>query len=320
MKNYSPKNKFLWDSWFIQSKKEHHVFYLQAKKTKDPEKRHNNKVSIGHAVSKNLRNWKELPVALEPGKKGEWDDLSLWTGSVIKKENKYFMFYTGRNSKNNNKWIQRIGLATSNDLIHWKKSGKNPVLNSSGIYLQSNTKNKLGKIGAWRDPFVFEEKGTYYILITARDKRKGKEYNGCIALAESKNLFDWKIHPPLLSPGLFDEMEVPQIIKHKGTYYLFFSAFRETIHPKYRKKHGNGGGLFCYSSKNLFEKYSPVNKNGQVIRDDNKIYGLRLIPKRNDEYFAVGWLNKDDKGKFVGKLSAPILLKIKNKEIKKNKK
>ena len=78
MKNYSPKGKKLWDSWFIREGDEYHIFYLQALPSDDPEKRHDDRISIGHAVSADLIDWKELPTALEPG--DSWDNFALWTG------------------------------------------------------------------------------------------------------------------------------------------------------------------------------------------------------------------------------------------------
>ncbi|MCH8520222.1 MAG: family 43 glycosylhydrolase [Nanoarchaeota archaeon] len=188
--NYAPNNKFLWDSWFIKEEDTYHVFYLQANKTQDSELRHNNNVSIGHAISKDLINWEELPVALEPGVLDEdWDNLSLWTGCVYKKDNLYYMFYTGRSKNEHEMWIQKIGLATSQDLINWTKYEHNPLLEAKEYYYIDNEKNTLGKIGAFRDPDIFYDKTyqKYFMLISAREnsidlENKTREYNGCIAL------------------------------------------------------------------------------------------------------------------------------------------
>src|SRR3990167_3801176 len=156
-KNYSPGVKLLWDSWLIKYNKKFHIFYLQAAPSKAPKERHDSYVTIGHAVSDNLTHWKEFPVALTPGGNDSWDNLALWTGSVIKKDGKYFIFYTGRNKNADKKWIQKIGLAISYDLIKWDKSKNNPILEAQKYYYIDNQKNKLGKIGAWRDPFVLQD-------------------------------------------------------------------------------------------------------------------------------------------------------------------
>lgn len=306
---YGVKGRYLWDLWFIKSKGEYHVFYLQSRKTKNPEERHDAHVSIGHAISKDLVNWKKLPTPLRPGKKGEWDDLALWTGSIIKKGKTYYLYYTGRKKDENQWWIQRIGLATSQDLVHWQKYDKNPILEADPrFYFMKNEKNRLGKISAWRDPYVFRDPktGKYYKTISARTKSRAKEYNACIALAESDDLVNWKTQPPILSPGIYDEMETPQIIFHNGLYYLFFSVFwDENFKPSWVKKNGIRPGLHCYYSRDLLKGYKPVNKNGVVSDNARELYDIRLLHKRGDEYTALGWLDNDKKGRFIGKLSLP---------------
>ncbi|MFW6225624.1 MAG: glycoside hydrolase family 68 protein [bacterium] len=317
-KYYSPKGMLLWDSWFIKKNDKYHAFYLQALPSKNHENRHNNKVSIGHAISTDLFNWKEFPTVLTPGNKNDWDSLALWTGSIIEKDGKYFMFYTGRRDKPNEKQIQRIGLATSNDLFNWKKYENNPIIEADNcIYDMNNNKNAIGKMSIWRDPYVFQDPKTnkYYMIIAARKKGVETEYNGCIAIAQSDNLFDWKLLPPLLEPNIYDEMEVPQMIIHKGIYYLFFSTHASNYKPDYAKKMGSFGGKHCYYSSELFGTYKPINTNGIVYNYENKIYGLNIIASQGNVFKALGWLNEDIHGKFVGKLSHPIEMEINDDKI-----
>ncbi|MBU0466705.1 MAG: glycoside hydrolase family 68 protein [Nanoarchaeota archaeon] len=305
MKNFSPKNKFLWDPWLIKHKGNYHAFYLQTKKTKDFHKRHDKNVSIGHAISTDLLNWKELPTAFKPGKKGDWDDLALWTCSIIKKGKKFYMFYTARDKKTR---TQKIGLATSENLKTWKKHKDNPLLGADEKFYEThNKKNKLGKAGTWRDPFVFKDPKSkkYHLTISARSKDKPKEYDGCIALAESKNLINWKTLPPILYPKKYDEMETSQIVFHNKKYYLFFSVpYKKSYSPKWARKAGSHIGLHCYVSNSLKGKYKPINKGGVILDCKKKIYGFRLI-KDKSKYYAIGFLREKD-GKFLGKLSFPI--------------
>lgn len=315
---YSPKGMMLWDSWFFKKDNKFHLFHLQAPLSKYPEKRHNDNASIGHAISTDLFNWKELPIALKPGAGDAWDNLALWTGSVIEKDGRYYLFYTGKNKTANVKWIQRIGMATSDDLYNWEKYVNNPILEADNkIYDMKNGKNKIGKIGAWRDPYVFQDPKIkrYYMIIAARKKGIETEYNGCIAIAESDNLFNWKLLPPLIAPGIYDEMEVPQMIIHKGIYYLFFSTHASNYKPGYAKKVGAFGGRHCYYSKELFGKYKPVNVNGVVYNNEDSIYDLTIVSKNQDIFIAIGWLNKDSAGKFIGKLSHPIEMEIHRNKI-----
>lgn len=319
IEQFSPLNMYLWDTWFIRHKNVNHIFYLQSMKVEDPEERHNISF-IGHARSKDFITWEELPMALRPGKKGSWDDLSLWTGSVLKHNNQFYLFYTGRKNKRDERNIQKIGVAYSKDLIHWEKEEKNPLIEVDERYYDvSNKKNKLGKITAWRDPFVFKDPASkkFYMTISARTKGKQKEYNGCIALAESTDLLNWKVLPPIYAPGIFDEIEVSHIIFKDGYYYLFFSIpFNKGVRPDFLEKHHlYNGGFFCYYSKNLFKGYKPVNKNGIVINDSEKVYALRVIKQSKEKYITMGWLNLDDEKKFQGKISYPYNLHINKDKI-----
>lgn len=316
---YTVKGKYYWDPWFIKNNDEYHCFYLQTKKTRKPEQRHLQRIEIGHAVSKNLANWKQLETALKPGRKSEWDSYALWTGSTLKKGSKYYLFYTGRHHTGKNCWEQKIGFATSKDLITWKKHSKNPVLKADEKWYETNfNKNKIGKIGAWRDPFVFFDKKNkkYYMTLSARSKSNKKEYNACIALAESKNLKKWKACKPLLAPFLYDEMETSQLIFFKNHYFLFFSiSERKLSAPNWAKIHGELCGLHCYYSKNLEGPYKPVNKNGSVFNNCEEMFNIRIIEQTNDCFNAVGWINYLPTGKFIGQLSKPFKIKISTNKI-----
>lgn len=310
---YSPKGMLLWDSWFIKKSNKYHIFHLQALPLKDLTKRPDDNVSIGHAVSNDLISWKELSTALKPDAGNTWDNLALWTGSVIEKDGKYYMFYTGRNKNPDIKLIQKIGLAISDDLINWKKFKNNPILEADNkVYEMKNGRNAIDMPGVFRDPFVFQDPKTkkYYMIITAREKGPDTEYNGCIAIAESNDLVHWELLPPLIAPGIYDEMEVPQMIIHNEIYYLFFSTHASNYKPDYAKKVGAFGGRHCYYSNTLFGEYKPANKNGVVFDYENEIYDLTIVSNNQNTFTALGWLNKDPSGKFIGKLSHPIKMEI----------
>jgi hypothetical protein len=61
---------------------------------------------------------------LSPGRKGDWNDESVFYAKVKKYKDGFIMFYDGRNSKG----YERVGMAFSNDLTSWTNSDNNPVL------------------------------------------------------------------------------------------------------------------------------------------------------------------------------------------------
>lgn len=151
------------------------------------------------------------------------------------------------------------------------------------------------------------------MLVTARTQ-SSHVYNGCIGVATSDNLTSWQLQPPLLAPGRYDEMEVPQMIVHKGRYYLFFSTWKEQYEPVWGKKVGKHTGLHCYVSDSLQKPFTPVNHSGVVLDLDDRLYDIQLVEQLSgsDRYRAIGWLNLDERGQFIGQLSASFTITIRD--------
>jgi len=311
--NYAPLGKFLWDPWFIDEGGIHHLFHLQADIAANFNRRNISNISIGHAISKDLVNWEQLPTVLKPGGVNEWDNKNLWSGCAARKDNTFYIYYTGENSNPSVSNIQKIGVAISKDLNIWTKYDKNPILEADPRYYQmDNNKNVLGNVGAWRDPFVFKDQysDSRYMTISARENTKGIKYNACVALAQSDDMINWNILPPIFSPGIYDEIEVTRIIYHNGYYYLFFTTYGRNYEPEFAKQHGAHDGLHCYYSDNLFGGYKPINGNGVVFDNGHDIYDVRVLNLNGNDFVGIGWLNRDSNGDFIGKLASPVKIRI----------
>lgn len=112
---------------------------------------------IGIAKGKtvfSIKRFMKEPV-LDVGKQDEWDGKSISDPRIIKDGNTYFMFYSGID----NRGIERIGAATSSDLLRWKKYKGNPILNVS--------KNNWDKISAARAD-IKKINGKIYIFYSGR--------------------------------------------------------------------------------------------------------------------------------------------------------
>ncbi|GAA2628760.1 glycoside hydrolase family protein [Paractinoplanes durhamensis] len=113
---------WFWDSWPVVDGGDRHLFFLQAPRSLgDPDTRHVN-AAIGHAVSADWTNWTILPDALTAAPSPAWDDLAIWTGSIVRDDaGRWRLFYSAISRKENGR-VQRIGHAASDDLISWRRT------------------------------------------------------------------------------------------------------------------------------------------------------------------------------------------------------
>lgn len=228
-------DRWLWDFWFARDGASYHVFYLQAPRSiGNPDERHWN-ASIGHAVSRDLRRWTVLPDALGPGEPGAWDDRSTWTGSVLRSGDRWHLFYTGVGSRDDGR-VQRIGAATSDDLVHWRKDPAGPLLQAHPRWYEQLDLGAWHE-EAWRDPWVFWNPSThdYRMFLTARARSGPPDGRGVVGHARSGDLRHWEVLPPLTRPGDYGHMEVPQLAERDGRCYLLFSVY-EWAHARLRRR------------------------------------------------------------------------------------
>jgi predicted GH43/DUF377 family glycosyl hydrolase len=132
---------------------------------------------IGLAVSSDAHSWQKHPEpVLALGAPGTWDEGGLGDPYVIRCGGEYYLFYLGQNRRG----LQRLGLARSQDGVHWQKSGANPILDV-GVP-GSFDEQGLG------EPAVFVAGGRFYMLYTGRG---GGEWRR-VGWAQSDNGVDWE--------------------------------------------------------------------------------------------------------------------------------
>ncbi len=179
----------------------YHIFYQ-----KNPNGPYWGHLQWGHMTSPDLLRWTEMPVVLspEPGFSNE----GIWSGSAIVHEGKLALIYTGVDGVK-----AGIGVAFSEDGIHFTHDPGNPVIPG---------RPKWGDFLDFRDPFVWREGDTYYMLIGAGVTDVG----GTVLLYKSQNLIDWEYRKQILTghtsaSGFFWEM--PIFVKDGDRHALIVS-------------------------------------------------------------------------------------------------
>ncbi|HPH97847.1 MAG TPA: hypothetical protein PKW33_16730 [Anaerolineaceae bacterium] len=302
---------WIWDFWFAQNGSDFHTFYLQAPRSLgDPDLRHWN-VCIGHAVSHDLTNWQVLPDALSPSPEGSdaWDDYTTWTGSIIQHQSLWYLFYTGTKRSEKGK-IQRIGLATSTDLIHWEKHPANPLIEADPTWYEKyNFHNPTWGDEAWRDPWVFQDAvtGDFHMYMTARVNKGDADARGVIGHAWSKDLLSWRALPPVTAPGHFGQLEVPQLVQLQGRSVLLFSTAVTTHSAQWQLQTGLTpvSGTHFLAGQNPLGPFTLTTPRFMVGDRAGSLYAGKMIQNADGQWVFLAWRNVDETGQFLGELSDP---------------
>ena len=214
---------------------------------------------IAHAVSRDAFNWRRVDNALFIGHPGGWDDDMLWTMHVTPDPHKpgsWRMFYTGV-SRRDGGYVQRLGLAKSDDLYNWTKvpdrwarndrrrgehvAGDNirhgfdpdscwPLCAAEPHYEDSLDEGRQWV--SWRDPFFFRDGDKGLLLAAARVPDGPVIRRGCIGMAEEVAPDHFELREPLYHPRIYDDVEVPNVTVLDGRYFLV-GSIREDVKVRY---------------------------------------------------------------------------------------
>lgn len=295
-------DKWVWDFWLVESGGLHHIFYLQAPKSiGDPELRHWHS-SIGHAVSDDLIEWQIMPDALGPGAPGSFDDKSTWTGSIIEDDGRWHLFYTGTSTVDDGH-RQRIGLASSDDLVSWERSGRGPVITHDPRWYETIEQSKWHD-EAWRDPWVFRHDGMFHATITARVNNGHRLGRGVVAHARSHDLLDWEVLPPITEPDGFGQTEVSQVIRYENRWYLVFCSDTATQSTR-RRTNGPGSGTYYLSADDPLGPFALKDAKPLSVDRPGSTYAGRLVDLGPQGLFFLTWEWVGHGHQFLGVISDP---------------
>lgn len=200
------------------------------------------------------------------GRKGDFDQRSVDDPIVFYAEGAFHMLYIGWDGIG-----YQTGLATSTDLLHWKRTALVAPRDPASKY----TKYNLALSSILRDKHLrsrgdaIKVDGKYLGAWNAYPAAGYEEGAAVIGLATSDDLLHWKLTDPILFPqdgapwehgGLYR----PDLMLDGGTYYLYYNAKTDPL-PK-----DQGGGWHeqtgVATSKDLRRwtryKGNPILRNG----------------------------------------------------------
>lgn len=257
----------------IQWKGQYHLFYQH-----NPTSPLWGNMHWGHAVSDDLIHWRDLPIALAPTPSGA-DESGCFSGCAVVNELPTLVYTATAGAHNE---IQTQVIATSeDDLLTWKKR-LNPVI--------GDVPPEAGQTSDFRDPFVWKEDDTWYMVVASRIKDVG----GVIFLYRSADLINWEyLHPLLIGDSKRNGFawECPNFFKlgdrwvlilsahlggETGTVLYFIGTYENyRFTPEYE-------GVFDHASM-----YAPLT----FADDKNRrlLFGWLREPRTDDQMRSAGW-------------------------------
>ena len=304
-------DRWMWDFWFAEDGDEVHVFHLQAPRSLgDPELRHL-QATVGHAVSTDLRTWTPLPTALEAGAPGAFDDMATWTGCVFRHDGRWLMFHTGLSRADGGR-VQRIGAATSTDLLRWERRPDALVTADPRWY---ETVEGGARETPWRDPWVFRDEATglFHMLVCARATAGPDDGRGVIGHAWSADLERWEVGPPRSEPGEFYHLEVPQLVRVRDDAWWLLFSVPTALHSAARRERPGvaaEGGTHYLTSRDPLGPFALEREDFLVGDPDTRHYAGRMLRHRGQWWFFAFHAHGDELGPFAGALSDPIPVSV----------
>lgn len=253
-----------------------------------------NSMDFGHDSTSNLSTWNSHLPALNISSLGSWDDEHLWAPSIVYNglDQLYYMYYTGvtdgfTQGPSNHK--ERIGLATSNDLINWDRYSENGCDGTIGdgcLWDCNLTWTVWGKETwewstlSWqhqcRDPFIFDDSvnGNWYMVYSTVmfNQNNGNNISMVLGLAKSSDLIHWVDLGPINST-FGSKAESAHIVENNGIYYLFYTT----------RDNGPDGIFYRYTSDLESNIWSPKIR---VPNSNHNPIASEFLEFRNQSLFA----------------------------------
>jgi beta-fructofuranosidase len=309
-------DEWIWDSWVADDGESYHLYFLKAPRAlEDAGRRHVN-ATVGHAVSTDLVTWDYRGTCFGPAGPGigAFDDLAIWTGSVVRTGHQWRMFYTAISTAGHHIFDQRVGSAVSTDLQNWTRLGDTPVvLPDSGWYktLGSHPATTDGpdvdhSSETWRDPLVFADPAGagWHMLLSARDVTAGRNDDGVIAHATSPDLDTWTLRPPLCAPGAgFGQLEVLQNKIIDGRPVLVFTCHPQEMTAERRAASGD----YCTWSVPSPGLLGPWDISlARPFTAEPDLFAAPLVQQRDGSWVIVGFRNTEPRGVYSFEIIDPI--------------
>ena len=174
------------------------------------------RMGLAWCEDEDLLRWTRLeePV-LVPEDGADWENGGLYKGCIIEHGGQFYMFYNAKDQRK--PWTEQTGVAVSEDLLHWHRYDRNPVLEVTPGAPDARFAS---------DPCVCLDGERWLMFYFGFDGKKAVDM-----LATGTGPYDWRREGVLIDtgePGAIDSMHAhkPSMFSYEGTLYHYYCACR----------------------------------------------------------------------------------------------
>lgn len=286
-------------------KGQYHLFYQY-----HPYHSHWGTMHWGHAVSRDLLHWEQLPTALAPDM--DYDRDGCFSGSAtVLPDGRHLLIYTGVSKETQPDGtvcdVQTQCIAVGDGMDYEKYLG-NPVLSSKDLPEGASRFD-------FRDPKLWiTSDGSFRCVVGNCDGKK----DGRILLYSSKDGFHWNYEKTLIAnQDRFGKMwECPDFFELDGKQVLLVSP--QDMLPQGLEYH-NGNGTLCIIGEYDEKTETFTEEQNQAIDYGIDFYAPQTILAPDGRRIMIGWMQNWDttnlhssKRPWFGQMSLPRELSVKN--------
>lgn len=266
----------------------HHIFFQYS-----PDDANGANKYWGHYETTDFIHYSYTGILLCPDEPIDKD--GVYSGSALVKDDAIYLFYTGNVLKPGDHDYILSGRGSNTTFVKTMDGisydAKTCVMSSSDYpsFLSLHV----------RDPKVFCENDTYYMVLGARTK----EDVGCVMLYESKDLKHWNLNHFIKSDSTFGYMwECPDLFSIDGKYYLSISP-QGVASETYRYQNLFQSGYFSLSISSLPHLQANASlENALSLSCDSffewdygfDFYAPQTYLDENNRSILIGWMGLAD--------------------------
>jgi len=204
--------------------------------------------------------------------------------------------------------IQRIGAATSPNLLTWEKLVDNPLCTADPRWYETYDPDAWYE-EAWRDPHVFPapDGEGFHMFITARTATGLPDRRGAIGHATSPDLLTWTAQPPVATPEMFGHMEVSQHVPIGDRHYAIFCAPREMEPTVASTQAWTGTGYLI--ADELSGPYVPGPTPFVAADHTGTSYAGKIVDADGKLLF-IATHHESPEGEYIGTISDPVPIAV----------